>query len=62
MIAPCMGCDERTTECHATCTAYKAYRDRQDAINEQKWLAGEVERYESPAFRRNLKRKLSVKK
>ena len=30
---PCYGCNERTAECHSTCSKYKDWRQYKDKLN-----------------------------
>lgn len=34
--APCAGCVQRTVGCHATCGMYKEFKERRDAICEER--------------------------
>lgn len=36
MSAPCMGCGERTTRCHAECGRYAEYAERQKDLCDER--------------------------
>jgi len=40
----CQGCDHRTPECHATCEAYRAYREEADRRSAERLRRRELER------------------
>lgn len=45
MQGPCKNCKMRTINCHSTCSDYKNYRNKMDAINEVKRIEWEFMDY-----------------
>lgn len=62
MQAPCKGCTERRSGCHASCEAYLAYAKEREAIPAARLREGETRERDSAEKIRNIRKKQNLQK